>query len=172
MKVIFLDIDCVLVTEGRHGFGIMLEPKNLKRLKWISKKTGAKIVLTTGLQCSNVHNKSSQFHAIAMQYGIKVYDYTFTAKSNGLSYGYYEIQSWLDIHPSVKNIVVLDNHNVNMGCLEKYTVHTSFDGSKDGLLRWRDNGFSTKKAREAVKMLNISYVNVYKPQIAVDREKF
>lgn len=185
MKVIFLDVDGVLNSEiwfiRNHQHPVpgaaKIDLKYVRNLQKIVRRTGAEIVLSSTWRGEVRKNKKHPLHQILANHGMRIYDYTTTARVEGgfEKPGYqrgYEIQAWLDDHPDVTNIVILDDDN-DMMHLEKYLVKTRFnayDGHKTS--RWWLEGLNRKKARAAIKMLNQPYVNIYKTKEFISRKKF
>lgn len=180
MKVIFLDIDGVLNSERwyinnhRHPVpgAAQIDLKYVRNLQKIVRRTGAVIVLSSTWRGAVKKSKNHPLHRILDDYGMQIYDYTTTARAEGGHQRGYEIQQWLDDHPDVTNIVILDDDN-DMVHLEKYLVKTKFnayDGHKTS--RWWLEGLNRKKTRAAIKMLKQPYVNIYKTKEFISRKKF
>jgi hypothetical protein len=188
MKVIFLDVDGVLNSEHwykknhkRHPERCRVEtaidPRFVRNLKKIVQKTGAKIVLSATCRSTVREKRNHYLHQILEKYGMKIYDYTIRL---GNERGY-EIQDWLDKHRDVTNIVILDDDS-DMVHLSKYLVKTKnspYIKQEDGsfkrdksLFAWTKEGLSRKKAKEAIEMLNVPYINIYATKTDFTRKHF
>lgn len=177
MKIIFLDVDGVLNSEHwyiknhkRHPercrTDTAIDPRFVRNLRKIVKRTGAKIVLSA--TCCGVVRKdrAHYLHQILDRYGLEIYDYTLRL---GRERGH-EIQDWLDKHKGVTNIVILDDDS-DMLHLTKYLVKTSngpYIKMEDGSFKrdkspfgWLREGLNGKAVRRAIKMLRRPYVNIY-----------
>lgn len=178
MKVIFLDVDGVLNSEywyvknhkkhpERCCADKAIDPRYVRNLKKIVKKTGAKIVLSATCRGAVRKDKNHYLHQILSKYGLEIYDYTSRI---GTGERGYDIQDWLDKHRNVTNIVILDDDS-DMLHLLKYLVKTShgpYVKQKDGTLKrskslfaWRLEGLNRKKVKEAIRMLKRPYINIY-----------
>lgn len=130
-KVIFLDVDGVLNSMtfakrmlNEHGVRVfnedILDPVCIRRLKRIVEKTDAAIVVSSSWRMlpTTMANLISQLNIL----GMKVFDTTpILHKERG-----YEIQAWLDQHPTVSKFVILDDDN-DMNSLQSHLVQTVFE---------------------------------------------
>ena len=116
MKIIFLDVDGVLNSEHwyiknhkRHPercrTDTAIDPRFVRNLRKIVKRTGAKIVLSATCRGVVRKDRAHYLHQILSRYGLEIYDYTLRL---GRERGH-EIQDWLDKHKGVTNIVILDD---------------------------------------------------------------
>ena len=176
MKVIFLDIDGVLNSEHwyvknhkkhpeRCRSGQAIDPRFVRNLRRIVKKTDAKIVITSTMRGTLKHQSDHRIHEIFKQYGLVIYDYTFRVNS---SIRGYEIQEWLDRHKEVTNIVIIDDNN-DMVHLSKYLVQTiniPCDKMRGLPFAWLSEGLNSRVVKEAIEMLNKPYVNIYSTKVS------
>ena len=188
MKVIFLDVDGVLNSEHwykknhkRHPercrTDTAIDPRYVRNLKRIVDRTGAKIVLSATCRGDVKGNYCHYLHRILEKYGLIIYDYT---RRLGGERGY-EIQDWLDNHQNVTNIVILDDDS-DMMHLTKYLVKTKsgpYNKQKDGtfkrdtsLFAWRKEGLNISKVKEAIRILEKPYVNIYAIKTEYNRKCF
>lgn len=177
MKVIFLDVDGVLNSEHwykknhkRHPERCRVEtaidPRFVRNLAKIVKRTGAKIVLSATCRGTVREKRNHYLHQILAKYGLEIYDYTIRL---GRERGH-EIQDWLDKHRDVTNIVILDDDS-DMIHLTKYlvkTLHGPYIKMEDGSFKrdespfaWMREGLNRKAMRRAIKMLKRPYINIY-----------
>ena len=177
MKVIFLDVDGVLNSEHwykknhekhpeRCRVETAIDPRYVRNLRKIVKRTGAVIVLSATCRGVVRKNKTHYLRQILNRYGLEIYDYTLRL---GRERGY-EIQDWLDKHKDVTNIVILDDDS-DMLHLTKYlvkTLHGPYIKMSDGSFKrdtsvfgWLREGLNSKATRQAIKMLRQPYVNIY-----------
>jgi len=187
MKVIFLDVDGVLNSEywykknhEKHPelcrVDTAIDPRYVRNLRKIVKRTGAKIVLSATCRGVVRKDKTHYLHKILKKYGLEIYDYTLRLSGERG----YEIQDWLDKHKDVTNIVILDDDS-DMLHLSKYLVQTlsgPYIKKKDGTEKrdtspfgWLREGLSFKATRQAIKMLRRPYVNIYATK-SVHRKSF
>lgn len=176
MKIIFLDVDGVLNSEHwykknhkkhpeRCRTDTAIDPRYVRNLRKIIKRTGARVVLTATCRNAVKGNKKHYLRQIFQKYGIEIYDYT---PNTGMERGI-DIQEWLDRHSNVTNIVILDDDS-DMCHLIEYLVktkHQSYTKTKDGWRKVRipfwwyfNEGLCNKKVRQAIHMLNKPYVNI------------
>lgn len=188
MKVIFLDVDGVLNSEHwykknhkRHPercrTDTAIDPRYVRNLRKVVKKTGAKIVLSATCRGVVRKDKTHYLHQILKKYGLEIYDYTIRLSGERG----HEIQDWLDKHRNVENIVILDDDS-DMLHLTKYLVktkHGPYIKQDDGtfkrdtsLFAWRKEGLNTSKAKEAIQMLKRPYVNIYATKTNFTRKQF
>lgn len=177
MKIIFLDVDGVLNSEywykknhRKHPEkcipGMAINPRYVRNLMKIVKRTGAKIVLSSTWRGAVRKNSNHYLHEIFKKYGLEIYDYTLRL---GRERGY-EIQDWLDKHKNVSNIVILDD-DTDMIHLTKYLVQT-YSFVDTSLFAWTKEGLSNKKTREAIRMLKKPYINIYSTKETFNRKEF
>lgn len=161
MNVIFLDVDGVL--NSHHWYkknhkkhpekcrtDTAIDPRYVRNLKKIIKRTGAKVVLSATCRVSVRTNKTHYLRKIFKEYGIEIYDYTpYTGMERGI-----DIQEWLN-HHLVNHIVILDDDS-DMCHLMEYLVKTNNGPCK---LWYFNEGLSNRKVRESIKMLEKPFVN-------------
>jgi len=140
-KVIFLDVwvdgvlNCQMTDRIFHGF-IFLDIGKIAVLRELVDRTGAQIVLSSTWRADyywaeqgGVQQRYNLFELLRSELdaqGIKISDLTADVwDSRGL-----EIKSYLDDHPQIKHIVVLDDDNCYP--LSKYQIKTDW---KYGLLQ-------------------------------------
>jgi hypothetical protein len=162
MKVLFLDIDGVLVTpitanwpvvpipnysQGhlhfRRGFN-QFDGDCVRRLNTIIKETGAKIVVSSSWRVGfweeeefNVLKNYIHFQGV----GGEILGPTGRDLSGSGKRGV-EIQDWLDEHPETTSIVILDDGS-DMEHLTPFLVNTDWE-----------NGIEDKHVEVAIKLLN------------------
>lgn len=127
MKIIFLDIDGVLINgpSCRAGFG-KVAPECVARLNRLIETTGAAIVLSS---CWRVGRTRIECCDLLLEWGVKgkVLDRTRQTVQGGIRGD--EIQDWLnewqERHGPAESFVILDDDR-DMGHLLPYLVHTSF----------------------------------------------
>ena len=136
MKIIFLDFDGVLNSAkyllGHEEYGVVIDPARMRLLKQIIVATGAKPVLSTSWRehwskdLAGCNSTGVLINNIFSEYGLQVYDKTPELHTKREI----EIKSWLDIHPEVKNFVVLDDRLLSADYLNGHFIKTSnyFDG--------------------------------------------
>lgn len=188
MKVIFLDVDGVLNSEhifrkehrrykrtNEVRIDKDIEKRFVRNLKWLVKKTGAKIVLSSSWRGAVKANKDHHLHRYLEECGLEIYDYT---PHIGLDRGI-DIQEWLNHHLDVTNIVILDDED-DMCHLKEYLVQTKFRVSfetkkgKSIYLPWLwlfFEGLSKFKCRQAVHVLDKTFINKMKDQVMYNTRK-
>jgi hypothetical protein len=187
MKVIFLDVDGVLNSEHwykknhkRHPERCRVEtaidPRYVRNLRKIIKRTGAKVVLSATCRGSVKANKTHYLRQIFQKYGIEIYDYT---PRIGMERGI-DIQEWLNHHLDVTNIVILDDDS-DMCHLMEYLVKTKnapYFRIGDTWHRihlpfwWYFNeGLCNRKVREAVRMMKRPFINKMARQVTHNTRK-
>lgn len=121
MKIIFLDVDGVLNNinytkkcykkNGKKSMSMYctpFDPKCLKNLAKIVKKTGAKIVLSSTWRIYKSH--IYVLEARLAEYGLRIYDKTDNINMiRGV-----EIKEWLKSHRDIENYVVIDDEEYNL----------------------------------------------------------
>lgn len=154
MKVIFLDIDGVLVTfkevhdkrqsNGMHSFS----QECVSRLNKIIDETGAELVLSSswrihGLDSFNNHARHQGMSKLPFDVtpnlDSKLESGVYVAKQRGD-----EIKHWLDRHPEVTHFVAIDDSS-DMRGVEDHFVHV-----KAGM----DTGLQDSHVEKAIKLLN------------------
>ena len=188
MKVIFLDVDGVLNSEHifkkehqrykrTHQVRVDkdLDKRFVKNLRWLVKKTGAKIVLSSSWRGAVKANKNHHLNKMFNKYGLEIYDYTPTINiERGI-----EIQEWLNHHMDVTNIVILDDED-DMCHLKEYLVQTKFRPSfktKKGkfiYLPWLwlfFEGLTRSKCRQAKRVLGKTFINKMRHQVMNNTRK-
>ena len=136
MKVIFLDFDGVLNSSkyllNSEAYSVAIDPSRMVLLKQIVDAANAKIVLSTSWRehwskdLMHCDSTGVLINSIFSEYGLQVYDKTPELHERRET----EIKSWLDIHPEVKNFVVLDDSLLSADYLNGHFIKTSnyFDG--------------------------------------------
>lgn len=173
MKIIFLDVDGVLNSERwfkkrydkKNPFETYVNPKFVKNLAKIVKRTGAKIVLSAS--CRNDVKKDKRHHLrrSLAKYGLVIYDYT---PDTGMDRGI-DIQEWLNHHLNVTNIVILDDET-DMCHLKKYLVKTNWSANTKFWQRSTE-GLYKKPTKEAIEMLNTPFENKTGKQLRKNNRK-
>lgn len=182
MKIVFLDVDGVLNSEHwykrnhkRHPERCRAEnainPRFVRNLAKIIRKTGAKIVLSATCRGSVKSNKSHYLRRIFKKYGLEIYDYT---PRTGMERGI-DIQEWLNHHLEVKNIVILDDDS-DMLHLMEYLVKTHAHPAIKIKDKWHRfpipffwffrEGLTKHKAIKAIKMLGKPFENKMSKQVS------
>lgn len=162
MKVIFLDIDGVL--NSNHWYirnhkkhpekcrtHTAIDPRYIKNLRKIVKKTDAKIVLTSTQRSYIKRHDDCLLKQIFTEYGLEIFDYIpiLIAQPRGC-----EIQKWLNEHTNVTSFIILDDSS-DMAHLLPYLVKTYNCFPINLPLIWYFyEGLSTYKTNQAIKMLN------------------
>ena len=132
-KVIFLDIDGVLNDEGlRYDEGHIIDNQFVLNLRRIMDKTSAEIVLTSSWRYSvrrylhdNVENSSVKIlFDFFDRYKMKIVGCTLEYNISGPYSRPFEIRSWLQKRPEVKNFVILDDDKWNWNWMESFVVCT------------------------------------------------
>lgn len=175
MKVIFLDVDGVLNSEHwyrknhrRHPERCRVEtaidPRYVRNLRKIIKRTGAKVVLSA--TCRG----AVKLRQILKKYGIEIYDYTpYIGMERGI-----DIQEWINHHREVTNIVILDDDS-DMCHLMEYLVKTKGQPYVKVNDQWHriripfwwyfNEGLCNKKVRQAIRMLDKPFENKMAKQV-------
>lgn len=182
MKVIFLDIDGVLNSthwyiknHKRHPercrADTAINPRFVKNLRKIVRKTGAVIVLSATARFGIKNDLNHYFRRIFKQYGLEIYGYT---PRIGMERGI-DIQEWLNHNLNVTNIVILDDDS-DMCHLKEYLVKTSNHSSVLINEKWVKvrlpfawffmEGLNFIKVRKAIKMLDKPFINKMKDQVS------
>lgn len=133
MKVVFLDIDGVLVTarnlKQRHGRDKVAEVACVYALNYLTMRAKAELVISSSWRfCGqNEMQRILDFWGVHARIVGMTPDLTrkdgelYVAVPRGL-----EIQQYLDEHPEVERFVILDDE-CNMAHLEPFMVKTRFD---------------------------------------------
>lgn len=118
MKVLFLDIDGVLISERsfwqaqlRHTRRVIPDQRALLALRQLVQDTGAKIVITSSWRPwpgTRPTRAYLQLQSILAHNGTPVYDETPCLEINGMDRGD-EIAAWLEEHPTEWFAVIDDN---------------------------------------------------------------
>lgn len=151
MKIIFLDIDGVLINRNSlrvaNGFNAKPDPACVRALNEIVRRTRAKIVVSSIWRLRG----ETEICRLLVDWGVrggafditpdltKTYGMLFTAVQRGD-----EIQAWLDEHKNVKNFVIIDDGN-DMKHLRDRLIQTDFE-----------TGLCLEHVERAVGMLNKS----------------
>lgn len=163
MKIIFLDVDGVLNNvnhikkcykkNGKMPFGmycVPFNPKCLKNLAKLARKTNARIVVSSTWRLDKEH--MAVLKARIAEYGLRVHDIT---DNIGMVRGK-EITEWLKKNESawIENFVVLDDEvkDINNFISDSHIVKTNADtgltwlnyikakkilDNKEGILKWK-----------------------------------
>lgn len=134
MKVVFLDIDGVLVTartlKERNGRYKVAEPKCIYALNHLTTITETGIVLSSSWRFCGENEMRVIFNLWGVYAPIMGMTPDLTRKDavgiyHGVARGY-EIQAYLGDHPDIERFVILDDE-CDMAHLEPFTVRTKFD---------------------------------------------
>jgi Swiss Army Knife RNA repair-like protein len=148
-KVIFLDIDGVLVTlgsikRGRSGLHAEPEPSCVEALNSILDSTGAKIVVSSTWRFGGI----AQIRQILKRWGVRAKVIGLTPNLTRQLGAVWvsstrgdEIRLWLASHPEVEKFVILDDDG-DMNGLSNRLVQTEFT-----------NGLTSEHAHRAIAML-------------------
>ncbi len=187
MKVIFLDVDGVLNSEHwyvsnhkRHPERCRSEnainPRFVRNLAKIVRKTGAKIVLSATCRGSVAVNVKHYLRKILKNYGLEIYDYT---PRTGMERGI-DIQEWLNHNQNVTHIVILDDDS-DMCHLTEYQVKTHCHPCIKIKDKWHRfhipflwyfrEGLTSYKARQAIRMLDKPFENKMEKQVTGNTRK-
>lgn len=146
MNYIFLDVDGVLNHEtytkkcynrnGHKGFGMYympFDPKCLKRLAKIVRKTNAIVVLSSTWRLDKTH--IAVLNARLAEYGVRIENFT---KNMNMIRGL-EIKTWLkdnNFNWNTDNFIVIDDEieDIITHIDEKFVIKTNFNYG----LRWED----------------------------------
>lgn len=126
MKIIFLDIDGVLNSHGwvhQHGdhtWLSMLDPDRIELLNQITKRTGAKLVISSSWRIFHGHTPLA---LLLQQAGVEGEVYDVTPTGHGLRGR--EIQAWLDAQPEQPEAIVILDDCKDMGHLMDRLVQTN-----------------------------------------------
>lgn len=154
MKVIFLSYYGVLESDffdwelgstsiiGKVNFTML---RNLKR---ITKKTGAKVVLTISNPGVKKHVKE-----VLQKFNIEVIEDKY-AKFLDLNV---DIQDFLDHNPQIESFVIISSNSSVHSSFRSYYVKTNSGRSMDSKIKFWKQGLSRTKANEAIKVLEIPY---------------
>lgn len=148
MKVIFLDVDGVLVNRrslmDRSGRDSVADSKCVYALNHITDTTGAKIVVSSSWRfCGEQEMRLVLAHWKVRAEMISITP-DLTRKENNLYVATprgYEIQKWIDEHPEVTAFAILDDE-CDMAHLESKLVKTVFEA-----------GLTEQDALKAIQML-------------------
>lgn len=128
MKIIFLDIDGVLVgpKQLKIASGIRA-PFCRESVRWLAKlvsETGAKIVITSTWRFNYIDHHSFQKEVFDKKNTfLEAFDYTpKLMKERGT-----EIWQWLEQHLQVGQYVILDDEPMHIANLRKCQVQTNFE---------------------------------------------
>ena len=158
MKVIFLDVDGVLIhNESLDGVNLHIDEENVKVLKEIVDKTDAKIVLSSAWRkeynkdLPGKKNRYKVLENILNRNALQIYDRTPIIKEQSLPYEHQEdlqvinlsydpkttraaeINSYIENHEEIESFLILDdeNHEWEYFGFENNWIHT--DPSKGAL---------------------------------------
>ena len=129
MKVIFIDIEGVLVNMDSERLGGKADPACVARLNWLAESTGAALVVSSTWRSQG----QAEIEGILREWGVTApvagitddLSYMDLTTSIGIQRGD-EIGQWLDAHPEVEAFVILDDDD-DMGGLRPYLVQTDTD---------------------------------------------
>lgn len=133
VKVVFLDIDGVLVTartlKERSGRYKVADTKCIYALNHLTTITEASIVISSSWRFCGANEMRAIFNLWGVYAPIVGITIDLTRK-DGETYipvpRGLEIQEWLDAHPEVESFVILDDE-CDMAHLESFMVKTKFD---------------------------------------------
>lgn len=147
IKVIFLDVDGVLnshrTIRRTTGGYIFVGNKQMKRLKHIINKTGAKVVLSSDWRYDRDDPKYNgdflDLKKELLKYGIRFYGFTpeLPSAHRGM-----EIDCWLKEHDEVSNFVILDDR-ADIEPNKDHWVQTTMS-----------RGLGVEEAKSAIRILN------------------
>ena len=129
MKVIFLDIEGVLMNRGSQQLGGEADPQCVARLNRLTDSTGAALVVSSTWRSQGLE----EITGLLRGWGVTApvagitddLSYMDLTTSIGIQRGD-EIGQWLDAHPEVEAFVILDDDD-DMGGLRPYLVQTDTD---------------------------------------------
>lgn len=137
MKVLFLDIDGVLNNFADRNFGEKFSSAACQNLNELLKlEPELKIVISSAWRIWGVEYMKSILHKNGVD-SSRIIDRT--GDENGKRG--YQIQCWLDRHPEVTNIVILDDESDMEHLMSKLVKTSSFIG------------LTSKEVKQAVKVL-------------------
>lgn len=154
MKVIFMSYRGVLESEffnWQFGTKNTLGKVNftlLRNLKRITKKTGAKVVLTI----SNPFIREN-VTKVLQKFNIDVIEDKY-AKYIDLNV---DIQDFLDHHPEIENFVIINSNSQIHSSFRNYYVKTSSGKSANTKDKFWQEGLSRAKAKQAIQILDIPH---------------
>jgi len=153
IKVLFLDFDGVITTLDSH---YSLDPKLIQRIKTITEKTNAKIVVSSSYKvgCENADefrkamnhrpNRTDTSDNMVWWLLENVYDVT---DSSGSCRGD-EIKRWLGKHPETTSYVIIDDDADFLDEQLFYFVQTDFF-----------EGITEREEKLCIKVLNKEHIN-------------
>lgn len=117
MKVLFLDFNGVLDSDEYFD---MVDPNNLKRLKYIVDLTGASVVITSSIKNGyyylGEHNSKFKYVVgVLINNGINVIGWTEKCETREE-----EIRKYLIEHPEVDNYCIIDDEYEMLGMENKF----------------------------------------------------
>lgn len=129
MKIIFLDIEGVLVSFDSERLDGKADPACVARLNRLAESTGAALVVSSTWRSQGL----DEIEAILREWGVTApvagitddLSYMDLTTTIGIQRGD-EIGQWLDAHPEVEAFVILDDDD-DMGGLRPYLVQTDTD---------------------------------------------
>src|SRR5688572_12211883 len=129
MKVIFLDIEGVLLNLGSQRLGGEADPQCVARLNALTEATGAALVVSSTWRSQGL----DEITALLRGWGVTApvagitddLSYLDLTSPIGIQRGD-EIGQWLDRHPDVEAFVILDDDD-DMAGLLPYLVRTDTD---------------------------------------------
>ena len=146
MKVIFLDIEGVLMNLGSQHLGGEADPQCVARLNQLTDSTGAALVVSSTWRSQGLEEITELLRgwgvtgAVAgITDDLSYLDLTYTI---GIQRGD-EIGQWLDRHPEVEAFVILDDDD-DMAGLKPYLVQSEADA-----------GLTDEQMEKAVGLLRI-----------------
>lgn len=132
-KVVFLDIDGVLVTarllKQRNGRNKVADANCVSALNHLTHVAGAAIVISSSWRFCGQHEMRAIMDFWEVDAPIVGMTPDLTRLEGGNYHGVprgHEIQQYLDEHPEIERFVILDDE-CDMAHLEPFTVKTKFD---------------------------------------------
>lgn len=138
MKVIFLDVDGVMIVGNERSF----HPECVKNLKEITRRTGAFIVVSSTYRQMGWKKLTEWFAANGVSEGLIGMTPMLNGATRGEEIRQYIEESKLDPSTAVDQFVIIDDHD-NMGPLRSYLVQTD-----------RATGLDQTAKERAIAMLN------------------
>lgn len=151
MKVIFLDLDGVMITgsyqkRSTQFEGYRFTPSCVDNLKQMMEKTGAKIVVTSTYRMAGFEYLRKMFEANGLTEGLIGQTPVIEYSIRGEEIRQYIEESHFDPSNAVEQFVILDDHD-DMGELLPYLVQTHWvsgldEEAKEKAIDMLENGVS------------------------------
>ncbi|MBP1931047.1 HAD domain-containing protein [Ammoniphilus resinae] len=135
MKVIFLDLDGVMITGSNQKLsseydGYVFTPTSVEHLKQIIDQTGAFIVVTSTYRKAGFSYLKKMFEANGITEGLIGQTPVLAYHSRGREIQQYIDESQLDPSLTVEKFVIIDDHD-DMGELMPFLVQTKWHSGLD-----------------------------------------